>query len=76
MSTSNVIALLLLCAVASYGCATNSLPPPVRPAEVDGPKLPPAPPQAYLPPRKATFLERGKRLLFDSSQKPTSSSGK
>ena len=62
--------LLLLCAAGIYGCASE-LPPPVQPVVIDPPKLPPAPPEAYLPPRQANFLERGMKLLFDSSPKPT-----
>lgn len=70
MCKPSVIVPLLLFAVASYGCATPA-PAPQQPCQCACPQLPPAPPQASQPPRKADFLERGMKLLFDSSAKPT-----
>lgn len=70
MCKPSVIVPLLLFAAVSFGCAAPA-PAPQQPLQCECPQLPPAPPEARLPPRKADFLERGMKLLFDSSATPT-----
>lgn len=68
MRTASTKTLLLIFALAVYGCAT---PPPAKQAvQVEPPQLPP-PPAGVMVPRAANFLDRLLNFFSASPPKPT-----